>query len=156
MREYSDFAKILEEKIQLNHNNDNNQSLADSSYETGLDYSHMSWLLSQMSSRSHSQNMKSNIKNTVQNTLYKHYKPRPKPKLQPRPTHVLSQQQSLAFKLIKYFASEIKDNFNLKELKQAFRVAALATHPDQGGSPEDFIKIQKAYQELNTVFSVKA
>ena len=34
------------------------------------------------------------------------------------------------------------------ELKAAFRKAAFAAHPDQGGDHESFLKVQKAYEEL--------
>jgi len=34
------------------------------------------------------------------------------------------------------------------ELKAAFRRAAFKAHPDQGGSHEEFLKVQKAYEEL--------
>jgi DnaJ-class molecular chaperone len=35
-----------------------------------------------------------------------------------------------------------------RELKKAFLKAAFKAHPDQGGSHEEFIKVQKAYEEL--------
>jgi len=34
------------------------------------------------------------------------------------------------------------------ELKAAFRRAAFKAHPDQGGSHEEFLRVQKAYEEL--------
>lgn len=33
------------------------------------------------------------------------------------------------------------------EIRQAYLVKAKAAHPDAGGSPEEFIKVQKAYEE---------
>ncbi len=33
-------------------------------------------------------------------------------------------------------------------LKRAFKKAAFMTHPDQGGSNEEFIRVKKAYDEL--------
>lgn len=35
------------------------------------------------------------------------------------------------------------------EVKRAFRKRALETHPDQGGDPESFLAVQRAYEKLN-------
>jgi len=35
-----------------------------------------------------------------------------------------------------------------QELKAAFKKAAFQAHPDQGGSHEEFIKVQRAYEAL--------
>lgn len=36
--------------------------------------------------------------------------------------------------------------YTLSDVKSAYRTKAMATHPDRGGAPEDFIKIHEAYK----------
>lgn len=43
------------------------------------------------------------------------------------------------------------EGFSADDLKAAYRRAVLRTHPDQGGTPEQFIAVQQAYDRLATV-----
>lgn len=42
----------------------------------------------------------------------------------------------------------VKPGASLVEVKRAFRQQALTAHPDQGGDPEVFLKLQRAYEKL--------
>ncbi len=53
-----------------------------------------------------------------------------------------------AFHVLVVHARALRDNFNLPELKSAYRTAVLKTHPDQGGSSETFQDVKKSYQIL--------
>lgn len=47
---------------------------------------------------------------------------------------------------------ESVDTLNLPELKKRYRIKAKQKHPDKaGGSPEEFVELQKAYQHLKKV-----
>lgn len=65
-----------------------------------------------------------------------------------RPSHLLNEQQTAAFNVLKSYCPHIKDNFNLHELKSTYRHSVLKTHPDQGGSSETFQQVKKSYQIL--------
>ena len=41
----------------------------------------------------------------------------------------------------------------LDEIKKIYKKKALETHPDRGGSTENFIKIQEAYEKLKDFFT---
>ncbi len=43
----------------------------------------------------------------------------------------------------------IKAGCSLEDVKQAYRKAALQTHPDKGGSTEKYIQVKEAYDYLN-------
>ena len=43
----------------------------------------------------------------------------------------------------------LSPNFTEKELKSAYRKRSLETHPDKGGSNEEFVRVAEAYQLLN-------
>lgn len=73
----------------------------------------------------------------------------PKPKVAViRPSHLLNELQTTAINVLKSYCPHIKDNFNLHELKSAYRHSALKTHPDQGGCSETFQEVKKSYQIL--------
>lgn len=65
-----------------------------------------------------------------------------------RKSHVLTSDQLLAFALLATHARGFQDNFNLHELKSAYRMSVLKTHPDQGGNSETFQEVKKSYQML--------
>ncbi|MFZ3230265.1 MAG: hypothetical protein WA160_08675 [Pseudobdellovibrio sp.] len=68
-----------------------------------------------------------------------------------RPAHVFSDEQAVAFMELCQWASTLKNNFNLKELKSNYRQALLKTHPDQGGSCESFWSVKKSYEVLSSL-----
>ena len=48
-----------------------------------------------------------------------------------------------------YDILQIEPPVNYEDLKKAYRKMSLKTHPDKtGGSPEDFIKVKNAYEDL--------
>ena len=65
-----------------------------------------------------------------------------------RPAHTLTDEQTTAFKDIIQWAPQLPNNFNYKELKSSYRIALLKTHPDQGGSSENFWSVKKSYEVL--------
>lgn len=65
-----------------------------------------------------------------------------------RPTHTFTDKQALAYADLSKWAPELKNNFNYKELKTNYRLALLKTHPDQGGSSENFWSVKKSYEVL--------
>ena len=42
----------------------------------------------------------------------------------------------------------LKRSASQEEIRQAYRAKARATHPDKGGDHDEFIKVQKAYENL--------
>lgn len=65
-----------------------------------------------------------------------------------RPAHRFTELQNLAFSTLQRYSQSLKNNFNLQELKSAYRLSVLQTHPDQGGSSESFQAVRKSYQIL--------
>ena len=45
----------------------------------------------------------------------------------------------------------LKEGASAEEIKTAYRRLAMKHHPDRGGDPEEFKKIQSAYDYLNSV-----
>ena len=41
-----------------------------------------------------------------------------------------------------------------EDVKQAYLAKAVTAHPDRGGSPEQFIRLQKAFEEANEALDV--
>jgi hypothetical protein len=78
----------------------------------------------------------------------------PKP-ASPRPSriaHILTDEQQLAFDLLhKYQIHSFSPAFNKQELKSAYRLALLKTHPDQGGNAETFHQVKKSYEILSSL-----
>jgi hypothetical protein len=44
----------------------------------------------------------------------------------------------------------------LEDVKQAYLVKARDAHPDRGGSPEEFVRVQQAFEEANEFVKFKA
>tara|TARA_R110000796_G_scaffold72978_1_gene164529 strand:- start:162 stop:461 length:300 start_codon:yes stop_codon:yes gene_type:complete len=44
---------------------------------------------------------------------------------------------------------KIKKSSSQEDFKEVYRQMILETHPDKGGSHEEFIKVQDAWEELN-------
>lgn len=65
-----------------------------------------------------------------------------------RPSHIMNEAQVAAYQLLKAHCNKLQDNFNSHELKSAYRLAVLKTHPDQGGISEIFQDVKKSYQIL--------
>ena len=65
-----------------------------------------------------------------------------------RPAHLFNVEQKQAFEELSKWAPDLKNNFNWKELRSHYRKALLKTHPDQGGSSENFWAAKKSYDLL--------
>lgn len=81
-------------------------------------------------------------------SIHKKYPKPPPPKAAPRKSHLFSEQQLQAFEMLITYSPALRNNFNLHELKSAYRSAVLKTHPDQGGNSETFQDVKKSYQIL--------
>jgi hypothetical protein len=51
-----------------------------------------------------------------------------------------------------YSSLNIQPPTSLKQIKKAYYKMALQTHPDKGGSDEEFKKVQEAYEELSAIY----
>jgi hypothetical protein len=61
------------------------------------------------------------------------------------PDHVLAQPEQSAFELINLYLpmpSQLTKNFNMTQLKRAYKKAALRAHPDCGGTHERFLQLK--------------
>lgn len=76
-------------------------------------------------------------------------------KVRPPTPHTLTDSQKCAFDLFSQLGTEISPAFRAGDLRRAWRKAALATHPDHGGSAESFRQAQKAHQVLQSVLLAK-
>ena len=149
MGEFVQFAKILEGKLRKELRQELLQEMlppatspAKNSSDLGFEneIAHLAWLLGQTPTH--------RTKVAPQQTPYQKWAPRPKP----RPDHKLSADQEKAFHTLKTWSTELPANFSRHELKAAFRKAAMATHPDRGGSADRFWEAQSAYQSLSQLF----
>lgn len=68
-----------------------------------------------------------------------------------RKSHNMSDEQQLAYACLQQFVPQLSDNFNLTELKTAYRRSALKAHPDHGGTSETFQNVKKSYQILTAL-----
>jgi len=71
----------------------------------------------------------------------------------PRPAHVMNKGQQSAWQFFQEHQADLADNFNIAELKAAFRHLALKLHPDHGGSNELFRALYQARKSLQGLVS---
>jgi hypothetical protein len=129
------FQEILEEKMQQSSafsRASSRENLSTSPFET--DPVHLAFLLGSVDRFSF--------------TSCRAQKSYPRPRPKPRPAHVMTAPQQESFEYLKSFDGTLNDNFNSRELKTAFRVGALRTHPDQGGGAFEFMKLKAHYESL--------
>ena len=50
----------------------------------------------------------------------------------------------------------LRPPLTLEDVKQAYLAKAVSAHPDRGGSPEQFIRLQRAFEEANDYVKFKA
>lgn len=138
----ANFHEILEENLQQNGSRSDHfssekpASLYNAGWESLLDPAWMSQLLSL------------NSRYLAKPTPHRSYPRRPTPTVH-RPDHVLTPDQKVAYDYFLQFSDKtLRLNFNLSELKSAYRKALLHTHPDQGGSAENFQITKKSYEIL--------
>lgn len=89
-----------------------------------------------------------NIAPLSRGSFHKKYPKPPAQKAAPRKSHAFNEQQFQAFQQLTAHSPTLQNNFNLHELKSAYRGAVLKTHPDQGGNSETFQEVKKSYQIL--------
>lgn len=65
-----------------------------------------------------------------------------------RAPHIMCEAQQSAYTVLNTYKQSFKNNFNLTDLKSAYRTAVLKAHPDQGGSAESFQVVKKSYEIL--------
>ncbi len=68
-----------------------------------------------------------------------------------RPAHAFNAEQKQAFEQLQSWATDLKSNFSKAELRSQYRKAVLKTHPDQGGSSENFWAAKKSYELLKSL-----
>ena len=119
------FAEILEDL-----NPSSRASSVNAGWESSLEPAGISQILAQV---------------PVFKTGYKRYKS------SPRPSHIMTVEQRIAFENLSIWSPLLKDNFNRFELKSFYRQALLKTHPDQGGTSERFFGVKKSYEILRSL-----
>lgn len=139
-RSFSDILidQILED-YDLKQNTVSSRAL-NASWESTLDPHGMAQILAQTATHSFT---KANRHNP-----YKFKTPRP---LIVRSSHNLTEEQQMAYACLQQFVPQLSDNFNLTELKTAYRRSALKAHPDHGGTSETFQNVKKSYQILTAL-----
>lgn len=76
----------------------------------------------------------------------------PAPKVRPqRKPHNFSATQRLSYEFFKSWVHEFSEGFTGSELKKAFRQAAIAVHPDHGGSTPLFLELKEHYEVLKSL-----
>ncbi|MEK6627539.1 MAG: DnaJ domain-containing protein [Bdellovibrionota bacterium] len=135
------FSEILEELLPPKQHT-REQNIEQESDLEPLGFSHILHILSET-------HTSFTTKNTTQARIKKAYPSRQQvKKMTKRPSHLLNEAQRSALMLLKSYCPHIADNFNLHELKSAYRHSVLKTHPDQGGNSETFQQVKKSYQIL--------
>ncbi|MFN7728534.1 MAG: J domain-containing protein [Bdellovibrio sp.] len=76
-------------------------------------------------------------------------------KVRPPTPHCLNPEQKRAFDLFSQLGTKLCPAFRAGDLRRAWRKAALATHPDHGGTAEAFRQAQAANQVLQSVLLAK-
>ncbi|WP_413560689.1 DnaJ domain-containing protein [Bdellovibrio sp. HCB209] len=77
----------------------------------------------------------------------------PRPAVRPqRKPHNFTALQRQSFEFFKCWIHGLSEGFTETELRKAFRQAALILHPDQGGSPQQFMDLKEHYEVLGTIF----
>lgn len=128
------FSEIFKE---INSENQSSTATSDSvekitaGWESFLEPSHIAFLMGRISPLK--------VANSRSASAY------PAPK---RPDHLLNNEQKMAFEALFSVTNQLKPNFNLRELRSAYRAAVLKTHPDQGGTTETFQLTKNSYQIL--------
>ena len=68
-----------------------------------------------------------------------------------RAAHVFNTEQKQALEQLQTWVPDLKNNFSKAELRSQYRKALLKTHPDQGGSSENFWAAKKSYELLKSL-----
>ncbi len=134
MLNHRSFSEILDE-VHSENKISRDETLAtekiNAGWETMLEPSHLAFLMGRISKVSTTPKVATNA-----------YPARP------RPAHTLNEEQFLALETLRQNAPLLNNNFNLRELRSAYRRSVLKAHPDQGGTAETFQAVKKSYQIL--------
>ena len=128
------FSEIFEEIHSENQTKTSDNSASEkitAGWESLLEPSHLAFLMGRIAKAP-----------SAQKATAKAYPARP------RPAHLLNTEQLSAYETLRIHAPILNDNFNLRELRSAYRLSVLKTHPDQGGTAESFQAVKKSYQIL--------
>jgi len=140
MGRFLEFASLLEDKIRREIGTQENVRTPHFPSETETFPSGMAWLMGQVESATPS---------AVR--ARRAYGVRPKPR---RP-HSFDATQTEAFHFLKNYVPELDLGFSPRELKSAYRKAALILHPDQGGTATKFRELHRHFECLRGVFHKK-
>jgi hypothetical protein len=131
----SSFKQILNEKI--NSSETHPQGIPDySATNLDLDPTHLAYLIGNIRTRCTS----------IPRGNYPTTKARPS-----NPPHNLSNLQRQSFEFVKSWIHDLSESFTERELRKAFRQAALILHPDQGGNEQSFLELKK---HIDVLFEV--
>jgi hypothetical protein len=76
-------------------------------------------------------------------------------RVKPRAPHKFDATQTQSFEFLKTYVSELDFGFSPRELKSAYRKAAMILHPDQGGTNEKFRDLHRHFENLRRIFHAK-
>lgn len=146
MRENLSFAEILEGKMANEAYPEDQFQMENQPFSEGMslssrrDFDYIDYqLVSEMK----------DFQREIQGQRLKKLYPRPVFTAKPRPAHSLSEVQKMSFLRLQKWSPALSEGFTKKELKAAFRQAALRTHPDQGGTALLFKQCQDDFRNLS-------
>jgi hypothetical protein len=133
------FHSILEQKIRSQRTQDSQTFTSHSARPADQDPAHLAFLMGALQRTAFSRPV---------TTLYPSA---PKP---PPPPHLLSESQQVAYGFLVAHGGDLGPAFTQKQLRTAFRRAALRLHPDMNkGTSGPFIELKKYYAELGQLFA---
>lgn len=126
------FKQILKEKM-------GEQSSTQTNYSSVMDSapSHLAYLMGQIDRKEFQTNRGQYPRSQV----------RPQ-----RKAHNFTAAQKQAFEYLKCWVHGLCDGFTESELRKAFRQTALRTHPDHGGTAQQFMELKECYETLQSIF----
>lgn len=137
MGRFLEFAELLEDKIRREIRAGENVETPRFPSETELFPSGMAWLMGRVPSAAPSTIRARSVYGV---------------KTKPRPAHRFDATQTESFLFLKTRVPELENNFSPRELKSAYRRAALILHPDQGGTNETFRDLHRHFENLRRLF----
>jgi hypothetical protein len=130
---FSDILELFDDETVVDVTSSSTTTSINAGWETVLDPAHLAQLMGHTSV----------FTTQAKASPYKKFKT-----TYQRPAHIMTDEQSNAFTTLSQWAPALRNNFSLKDLKSNYRLALLKTHPDQGGSSENFWSVKKSYEVL--------
>lgn len=140
MGRFLEFADLLEAKIRREIRDEKNVETPRFPSETEVFPSGMAWLMGNIQSAAPSASRARHVYGV---------------KVKPRPAHRFDATQTQSFDFLKSYVSELENCFSPRELKTAYRKAAMILHPDQGGTNEKFRDLHRHFENLRRIFHAK-